>query len=258
MLQASRRLFLGLTALRLAAVATLAVLAAAAWAGTQAARAAAPAGAQGAMTILVIGDSVAQQIGHGLTQVLATVPGVEVINRGRASTGLVRNDFYDWPAQLDALLAQRRPDVAVVAIGMNDRQPITQGGTHYERFSDAWRALYGERAGRMMERLTAAGVPVIWLGMPIARSGQFSDGMRVINAVFQETAAGRPGVTYVPTWDLTTDEAGRYTPYARDASGRLRSIRTDDGMHFTMHGSMMIAAHVLAVMNRELGLSLTH
>jgi len=225
-------------------VAWLAVLILGAWV--------APAAAQGRdpVTILVIGDSVAQQVGHGLTHLLGDDPRFAVINRGRASTGLVRDDFYDWPAHLDTLLAQRRPDVAVVAIGMNDRQPITAGGAYYERFSDAWRDRYGARAAALMERLTGAGVPVLWLGMPIARSARFSEGMRVINAVFEQTAARYPDVTYVPTWDLTTDEAGRFTPYARDAGGRLRSIRTDDGMHFTVYGSMMIAGHVMDIMGR--------
>ena len=199
--------------------------------------------------ILVIGDSLAQQIGWGLTQELGGDPRFEVVNRGRPSTGLVRNDFYDWPANLSQLLNSQRFDAVVVSVGMNDRQNIAASGAVLQRFSEDWQAAYGERVDRMMGLIEDSGVPGFWMGMPISRSQSFSRGMRVINNVFEAVVTRRPGIAYVPLWSLTTDANGAYTPYGQTADGRTGVTRTDDGMHMTGFGSRMIASHLL----REMG-----
>jgi hypothetical protein len=206
---------------------------------------------QGPATILVIGDSLAAQIGYALEAAVADDPAVAVLNRGRASTGLVRDDFYDWPAALDRLLARHDVDVAVVSIGMNDRQGMTAEGTVHRRFGDSWTRLYGRRVDSVMRRLNGAGIPTYWVGLPAAASRSFSEGMRRINAIFEARAFANR-VTFVPTWGLTTDEAGNYTPYGRDARGRAGLMREQDGFHFTRFGSRVLAAHLLEAMDRDL------
>ena len=203
------------------------------------------------VTILVVGDSLAAQLGYALETTFATDPAVEVLNRGRASTGLVRDDFYDWPAALDRLLTQHEVDIAVVSVGMNDRQPITAGGAIHPRFGDAWHRLYGERVDRMMQRLVGAGIPAYWMGMPASGGRRFSQGMRTINAVFEARAFANR-VTFVPTWDLTTDAAGNYTPYGQDAEGRTGRVRDSDGFHFTHFGSRVLAGRLLEAMAPDL------
>ena len=227
-------------------------------AGVAAAKPGAPAFASaGHSRILVVGDSLAQQIGWGLTQELAGDPRVEVLNRGRASTGLVRNDFFDWPASLSQALANQRLDAVVVSVGMNDRQNIAMSGAILQRFTDAWQAAYADRVDRMMGLLEAAGVPGFWMGMPISRSRSFSQGIQVINGVFENVAARRPGIAYVPLWRLTTDANGAYTAYGRTADGRTGISRTDDGMHMTSFGSRMIASHLIGEMGAVLQVAVT-
>ena len=203
------------------------------------------------ITILVVGDSLAAQLGRSLVGAFAGDPVVQVLNRGRASTGLVRDDFYDWPAALDRLLAQYDIDIAVVSVGMNDRQAITAGGAIHPRFGDSWHRLYGERVDRMMQRLAGAGIPAYWMGMPASGGPAFSRGMQTINAVFEARAAANR-VTFVPTWDLTTDSAGNYTPYGQDAEGRARRMRDADGFHFTRFGSRVLTARLLDAMAPDL------
>jgi hypothetical protein len=209
------------------------------------------AGGDGPVTILVVGDSLAAQIGYGLDSLFANDPGVDVLNRGRASTGLVRDDFYDWPAALDRLLARHPVDIAVVSIGMNDRQGMSAEGTVHRRFTESWRRIYGERVDSMMQRLVEAGVAAYWVGLPAAASRSFSDGMQRINAIVEARAFANR-VTFVPTWGLTTDEAGNYTAYGRSADGRAGLIREADGFHFTRFGSRLLAAHLVEVMQSDL------
>ena len=61
-----------------------------------------------AMTVLVAGDSLASDLGVGLRQALSGRPQVTVINEGRAISGLVREDFFDWQAELPRLPGRRR------------------------------------------------------------------------------------------------------------------------------------------------------
>ena len=204
------------------------------------------------VTILVVGDSLAAQLGYTLDNTFAADPAVQVLNRGRASTGLVRDDFYDWPAALDRLLTQHEVDIAVVSVGMNDRQPITAGGAVHPRFGDSWHRLYGERVDRMMQRLVGAGITAYWMGMPASGGRSFSQGMRTINAVFEARAFANR-VTFVPTWDLTTDAAGNYTPYGQDAEGRTGRLRDSDGFHLTRFGSRVLAGRLLEAMGPALG-----
>ena len=208
------------------------------------------------MTILVVGDSIAHDLGVALTRSLATQPGITVVNRGRAITGLVRDDYYDWPGALATILADTRADAAVVSIGMNDRQAITENGVILARFSDDWRNRYADRASAMMTQLEQAGIPTFWMGMPTARNRTFSRDMAFINQVFEETASRHPGVTYVSMWDLTADAAGNYQAYGPDAAGRPQPLRAADGMHFSVHGIRLVVGHLVSVMNRVLGVSL--
>jgi len=56
--------------------------------------------------VLVFGDTLADQLAQGLADAfVADRPEVAIIKKTKASTGFVRADFYDWPAQVPALLA---------------------------------------------------------------------------------------------------------------------------------------------------------
>ena len=101
----------------------------------------------------------------------------------------MRDDYFDWPAHLETVLAQIDADVVVVSIGTNDRQAITLDGVIHQRFTDSWRTIYGERASGVMERLTQEGVETFWMGLPSARNRVFANDMAFINGILEESAA---------------------------------------------------------------------
>ena len=55
----------------------------------------------------VFGDSLGQMLADGLDDKLADRPDVGVVHKAKGSTGLVANDYYDWPRAIDELLAGR-------------------------------------------------------------------------------------------------------------------------------------------------------
>jgi hypothetical protein len=75
--------------------------------------------------------------------------------------------------------------------------------------------------------------------------------MQRINAIVEARAFANR-VTFVPTWGLTTDDAGNYTAYGRNADGRAGLMREADGFHFTRFGSRLLAAHLVEAMGGDL------
>ncbi|HSP26017.1 MAG TPA: hypothetical protein VLQ65_12665, partial [Saliniramus sp.] len=48
--------------------------------------------------VVVFGDSLAHNLGSGLQNVLDDAPEIDVSTQATGSSGLVRDDFHDWPA----------------------------------------------------------------------------------------------------------------------------------------------------------------
>ena len=53
--------------------------------------------AQKPFVVAVVGDNLAQWLATGLTDAFPSGSGVTVVNKSLDSSGLVRDDFYDWP-----------------------------------------------------------------------------------------------------------------------------------------------------------------
>jgi hypothetical protein len=55
-----------------------------------------------AKVILVVGDFIAGSLGEGLATAFETTPGIVVERRTNGSSGIVRDDYYDWPRRCPA------------------------------------------------------------------------------------------------------------------------------------------------------------
>ncbi|MEP6636916.1 MAG: DUF459 domain-containing protein, partial [Acidobacteriota bacterium] len=93
-------------------------------------------------------------------------PNLVVINQGVGDSGFVRDDFFDWNAAIDKQIAANSFDLAIVMIGVNDRQEIRADGQSYKSLTDPWKSIYQQRLTGFLNRLRAAGRPVIWVGLP--------------------------------------------------------------------------------------------
>ncbi|SHG36809.1 hypothetical protein SAMN02745157_4134 [Kaistia soli DSM 19436] len=201
-----------------------------------------------ARRVLVIGDFVAGGLAWGLDQAFADNPKLAVLDNTDGSSGLVRDDHYDWTASLPDLLAETRPDAIVVMIGINDRQPIRAADGSLAVRSDRWDAAYTARVERFVAALKAAGKPVIWVGEPPLRSADGSADMAFLNTVFKEKAEAA-GMRFVDIWDGFADEDGKFVARGPDMDGQARQLRSGDGINFTKSGRRKLAFYV----ERELG-----
>jgi hypothetical protein len=206
-----------------------------------AAEAATPAPAGPAFVIAVLGDNVGLFLAQGLQEAFADRAAVTILRKARENTGLVRDDYFDWPRAARELLASgQKIDAAVMLVGSNDRQALREGLQNHDPRTPRWRDLYVARAQAFADAFREKAVPLIWVGAPVMQNERLSGGLLELNEIYRE-AAERAGATYVDTWEGFVDERHRYTVFGPDVNGLTTRLRTNDGVHFTRAGARKLA-----------------
>ncbi|MBY0532916.1 MAG: DUF459 domain-containing protein [Xanthobacteraceae bacterium] len=194
--------------------------------------------------VVVIGDTMADQLAQGLAEAFFSEhPEVAVVKKVRASSGLVRNDFFDWLKEASNIVSNERASAFVVMLGSNDRQPLREGTNAFEIRSDRWRELYAKRIDDFLAKLKEKNTPIYMIGMPPVSVQRASGDMQYINEILRERAA-RANVRYVDVWEGFIDEQGQFSSSGAAMDGQLRRLRIADGVHFTRSGSRKLAHFV--------------
>ena len=212
----------------------------------------APTGApiQPTFFIDAIGDSLGVLAAEGLSQAYADRPEIAVVGRARGSSGLVRDDFYDWlKAAHELATGKDRIDYVVVLLGINDLQPLRDGAATLDPLSDKWREMYGQRIEKLVEPFAQAHVPVAWVGLPPMRSDRFNAQVVKLNELYKEIAE-KAGAKYIDIWDAFADQNGQYDAFGPDVTGQTVKLRGVDGIHFTKAGSRKLAQFLDAEIKR--------
>jgi hypothetical protein len=205
------------------------------------------------MKLWIIGDSFVELFGPALQNDAADTGVVQSEVDFRFVSGLVRSDFFDWPAHIRQRLPEVLPDAVVVMFGGNDGQPLDWNGQVLQPDTPEWLEVYHTLVGEAMDTLLTGTTRVYWVGLPIMRDAAFTQRVIGFNQVYQEEAAKRPDVIYVDSFALFQDENGQYSTYLRNSSGDLLEMRTDDGAHFTWNGAYRLAWHVLGIIADDWG-----
>jgi len=196
------------------------------------------------LRVWVAGDSLAQVPGDALERIGGAIDVVGV--ESRLSTGLARTDLYNWFTRIQQAPRQLHPDVVVFSFGADDAHDY-MGGAHVGPFgSPSWIAEYRRRIDGVTRELSAEGIRVVWLGLPIPDGPGFRKSFPVVNAILEGVArAHAKDSTYVDTWHRLDDFHGHYAQYLR-VHGKLTQIRASDGVHYTEAGGDLVAAQVVA------------
>ncbi|RFB78565.1 SGNH/GDSL hydrolase family protein [Methylovirgula sp. 4M-Z18] len=192
----------------------------------------------------VFGDSLAYFAQQGLQDSLSDRPEVAVQNKARESSGLVRDDFYDWPKSIRDLLAgSDKITYAVIMIGLNDHQPLKDASGTYDPLTPQWREIYVKRAEDIAQQFHDKKIPLIWVGLPIMSSDKLSADAVAMNEIFKG-AAEKNGAAYVDIWNAFADDSGHYSANGPDVNGQPAKLRTNDGIHFTKAGALKLASFI--------------
>jgi len=196
------------------------------------------------LRVAVVGDSLAAGIGYFAERVFKPFF-VEVYKQGRISTGLARQDFFNWPAQMQTIVDRADPDLVLVMLGENDNQGLLNwdGSLEQDIGTFDWAAHYEERVEKFAQIATDGGAHVVWIGLPNERDRGRWDFIQKQNEIYRAVADRLPNVAYFDTWNTFAAADGGYSAYYRDGS-RVTQVRADDGVHFNTDGYTLLMQKV--------------
>lgn len=193
-----------------------------------------------AKTVLVVGDFLAASLANGLKDSYGDRRMVTVKAASNGSSGLVRQDHYDWPEKLGPLIEENHPAVVVMMIGSNDRQPIYgENGTISLR-SPEWNAEYERRVGEIADIAAKHQVPLVWVGAPPFKFDRMSEDMVYFNDLYRQ-AVQRVSGEYVDVWEGFVDENDDFIYSGPSVDGQTVQLRNSDGITMTEAGNDKLA-----------------
>lgn len=201
--------------------------------------------------VSVLGDSLGVLAAQGLTQALADKPEISVTDAARDRSGLTREDYYDWPRSAhDLATGKSKIDLVVIMIGINDLQPLTEGGETFDPLTDGWRTIYAHRVELLAAPFRDARIPVLWVGLPPMRDERINNQVIALNEIYREHAQ-KSGAKFIDIWDAFSDQNGQYAAFGPDVDGQNVKLRADpNGIYFTKAGARKLAEFLQAEIRR--------
>jgi uncharacterized protein len=194
--------------------------------------------------IALVGDSLAEALSLGLEADSAFKMEFTLKPKTVSASGLVRDDFHDWPRTVGAMLKETpAPQALVLMVGLNDRQILRVGNENHAPLSPAWREAYNKRIDAVISAAKSAKVPLVWVGLPTMRTSQLSHDLAQINAMVRDRVSAA-GETFVETFDGFADASGSFSATGPDIIGDTVRLRGPDGIHFTPAGQRKLAFFV--------------
>ena len=193
------------------------------------------------LRVYVAGDSLVGGWGQALDNIAGNSTGIDVELDYEVSTGLVRTDYYNWPARLQQKIGELDPEVVILGFGGNDKQPIEGRDV----LDPAWQAEYRKRVGAVMDYVNQDGRKLIWVGTPNYPEEESNAKFAVMNQIFKEEAARRPNITYVDAWARFVSPSGGYAPFIANEQGEYVDVRAEDGFHLNVDGVNILGGMVM-------------
>ena len=196
-----------------------------------------------ATRLAVFGDSMATDVAAALDRFYADDPNIVIINQSVGSSGFARPDFFDWDKTAVDQVQKNSFDMAVMIVGINDRQTIKSPDGSLKALTPEWTSLYQSRVAAFVQAIRGANKPLIWVGLPPMKADDLSAALGQISAT-QRLAAFAGGAEFVDIYDRYVDENGDYSPNGPDLNGKQVQMRKSDGIHFTAAGADKLAYYL--------------
>ncbi|MGY6707628.1 MAG: SGNH/GDSL hydrolase family protein [Rhizobiaceae bacterium] len=204
-----------------------------------------------ASKVLVMGDFVAGGLGEGLEVAFAENADIVVTARTNGSSGLVRDDFFNWPENITGFLEEEEPDIVILMIGANDRQQMIVDGRREEPRSEAWMSEYEARIRKLATAVREHEAHLVWVGMVPFRFRSMTSDMIAFNDLYRRVTE-EAGGEYIDVWGGFVDEEGDFASHGPDMNGQPAQLRAGDGINITRAGKRKLAFFVEKPLNRLL------
>ncbi len=207
--------------------------------------------AQESYNVFVLGDSLAGGLFAGMQRLTVGDKEIDVDGRFKEDSGIARPEFYDWNEAIPKILESNKVDIAVVLIGTNDAQAMTDGVERLEFGTPQWTALYSREADRLINTAKQGGAAVYWVSLPPMQAPSYNASITEIAAI-QKRQAEAASIKYVDVRPELTEPDGKMMIRGPDDTGALRKIRDNDGIHFMKVGNNKLAKMILDVLRVDI------
>ena len=156
----------------------------------------------------------------------------------KASSGLARPDFHDWPSKVPEVVDQWSPDAFVISLGTNDYQAIyTKKGWIKPSQKAKWDAVYAKRVDRMLSLASGKNKKrtVIWVGpTPFNTKKGRSMSVRIAKIIKSRIAAFDGPAYFVDMTQKLMKDGRPIKTFKPAGSKKTRSVYSKDGVHLTL------------------------
>ncbi len=157
------------------------------------------------------------------------------------STGLARPDYFNWPAELVAILDKSDPEAVVLFMGANDHQDMADvDGNRIVRDTPEWEAEWSRRLEVTLDLLRAPGRQVFWVTQPPMRDADLNAAVARMNELAAAVIDAREFVTAVDIWEMFGGDSGFSTRVA-SPDGDITPARVNDGVHLNRTAASWVA-----------------
>jgi uncharacterized protein len=203
--------------------------------------------------LTVMGDTFAEGLLTGLLEAMGPDARLNIQKKHREISGVMSADFESKIKEFEDGVAKDPLNIAIVMVGEDDRVPLK--GTTSKKLvaigTPEWRAEYARRIDRMMKALKRKNASVYWVGLPNLSRTEANEQAQGMNEVIRERAYIN-GFKYIDAFAGFIDEAGAYSAYGPDLTGKIRVLREGDGVHFTAAGNRKLAHFAEKDLRRDL------
>lgn len=203
--------------------------------------------------LVMIGDDLAEGLLAGAVEVFQKDPRVIIRNTHLSINGLMRPDFDQKLQDLDSQLKDAAPQIAILMLGAWDRVSVRDPATGKRLMvgTDGWRREYAARSDRLLKTLRKRNISVYWVGLPNVRRYDANEDVQTMNSLLRERVYLN-GAKYIDSYAGFADENGGYSAYGPDITGKIRLLRSGDGVYFTWEGNRKLAYFVDRELRRDI------
>ncbi len=209
---------------------------------------------ENARIVLVVGDFFAGSLAKGLVRTFSQTPAIRIVTKYKGSSGFVREDYYNWTAEIGPIIDALKPSVVVVMIGTNDRQLLRASGKKLQKRTEPWDAVYKQRIESFASAINAKKVPALWMGLPPVRFRAMNKDFLFFNETYR-AAIEKIGGHYIDIWDGFSNEEGAFVTSGPDVNGRIVRLRAKDGINVTKAGQNKLAFYAEKGIRKITGVS---
>jgi lysophospholipase L1-like esterase len=204
----------------------------------------------GSKAYLFIGDSLLASLLPSLKRSAPEHPDCALQVEYGIASAIVQSVYCDWPKRAELLVRERDYDAVLVFLGTNDGIAIHTSSGDLAFDGEAWRGEYKRRIRILLDILTARAPRVYWVGVPPMRKSGYREKMVEVNRIAEEVCAEYGQAEYVDLAPLLGDAKGRYRA-ALPIGGGLKTIRHEDGIHYTQAGAQYVTDYLYALLAKN-------